>query len=67
MDTVLNNDSFSDFDQEKTVRPKKRKKKRKEKVFIVLYKSTKYIFNILFLPMSNLKCIVSYFFIVLFK
>lgn len=59
MDTVLNNDSFSDFEQEKTVRLKKKKKKRKEKVFIVLYKLTKYIVNILFLPTSNLKCIVS--------
>lgn len=50
MDTVLNNDSFSDFEQEKTVRPKKKKKKRKEKVFMVLYKSTKYIlFNIFIL------------------
>lgn len=51
MDTFLNNDSFSDFEQEKTVRLKKKKKKRKEKVFIFVYKykSTKYIFNIFIL------------------
>lgn len=47
MDSVLNNDSFSDFEQEKTVRHKKKKKKTKEKVFIVLYKLTKQIFNVI--------------------
>lgn len=67
MDTVLNNDSFSDFEQEKTVRLKKKKKKRKKKVFIVLYKSTKYIFNIFIFAYVYFKMYSFLLFIVLFR